>query len=129
MALVWSGKPEQAIHHLEMCLRLSPRDPVLGPTLVRFAEAYFHLGDYEKSVEYATKALRRPETQIWGNCALVSALAHLEKIDETQKALSELLQRRPDFSISLVRKIIPIADRVFLETYLDGLRKAGLPES
>ncbi|MCZ6772829.1 MAG: winged helix-turn-helix domain-containing protein [Proteobacteria bacterium] len=128
MALVWSGKPEQAIHHLEMCLRLSPHDPVLGPTLVRFAEAYFQLGDYEISVEYATKALRRPETQIWGNCALVSALAHLEKLDEAQKALSELLQRRSDFSISLVRKSIPITDREFLETYIDGLRKAGLPE-
>ena len=128
-ALIWSGESDQAIHHLEEAVRLSPRDPAMGPILVRFADAYFQLGDYEKSVDYATKALLRPETAFWGNCVKTSALAHVGRLDESREALSELLQRRPSISISLVREIFPITDQEFLEAYVGGLRKAGLPEN
>ena len=129
MALIWSGQSEQALPHLEMCLRLSPRNPSLGPVLVRFAEAYFQLGDYEKSVDYATQALLRLETGILGNCVKTSALAHLGRQDEAVEALNELLRRRPGASVSFLKESVTITDPAFLATYLDGLRKAGLPEN
>ncbi|MFT5182161.1 MAG: adenylate cyclase [Alphaproteobacteria bacterium] len=129
MALIWSGQPEQALQHLEMCLRLSPRNPSMGPVLVRFAEAHFQLGDYDKSVDYANQALLRPETGILGNCVKASALAHLGRPDEAGEALNELLRRRPGMSVTLIKESVAITDQAFLQTYVDGLRKAGLPEN
>ena len=129
MALIWSGQSEQALPHLKMSLRLSPRNPSMGPVLVRFAEAYFQLGDYEKSVDYATQALLRLETGILGNCVKTSALAHLGRQDEAVEALNELLRRRPGASVSFLKESVTITDPAFLATYLDGLRKAGLPEN
>ena len=48
---------EQGLTHLELALRLSPRDPYTGPIMGRFSAAHYMLGNYEITVEYARKAL------------------------------------------------------------------------
>ena len=62
--------------------------------------------------------IRPPATQCRGR----------EIYARVREALNELLQRRPGISISLVRETTPITDQAFLETYIDGLREAGVPE-
>ena len=126
--LTFAGRAEEALPHLEISLRLSPRDPATGPLFVRFAEAFLQLGDDEKSIEWSTKALARPETQYWGNCVLTSALGRTGRRDQAKAALDELVRRCPEISIGFVKEHLPITDEAFLKTYLDGLRKAGLPE-
>ena len=69
-AFVTMGRPEEGIRHLELALQLSPRESGAGPAYARLAEAHFMLGEYEKSVELAEEAPRRPETQFWGNVIL-----------------------------------------------------------
>jgi hypothetical protein len=49
-------------------------------------------------------------------------------MEEARIALREDLRLAPDESVSRIRAQMPEADPVFLEPYLDGLRKAGLPE-
>ena len=122
------GQPEEAIEQLELALLLSPRESGVGPAHVRLAEARFMLEEYEESVELAEDALRRPETQMWGNAILASSLAALGRIEDAKIAGVELLRRRPDLTISKVRESTFLASSGFLEPYIDGLRKAGLPE-
>ena len=86
------------------------------------------LEEYEEAVELAEDALRRPETQMWGNAILASSLAALGRIDDAKAAAVELLRRRPDLTISKVRESTFLASSGFLEPYVDGLRKAGVPE-
>ncbi len=93
------------------------------------AEAKFMLRDFEGSIEHAEFALRQPETQIWGNIILTTALVAAGNLDDAKSAAAELLRRRPDMTISLIRKstFMPLSEK-YSEPYLDGLREAGVPE-
>ncbi len=121
------GKAEEAITQFDLTIRLSPHDPNLGPTMGRIAVAHFCLGDYEQAVEYARKALRYPMTQHRPNVILVSALAHLGRDEEAERARAELLRRRPDFTCSF-KEIFPSTFPDLVARIVAGLRKAGVPE-
>ena len=62
------------------------------------------------------------------NAYEVSALGHLGRREEAREALSELLRRKPGLQLSHLREgFIPVTPSK-LEDFLEGLRKAGLPE-
>ena len=103
-ALVFAGQAAEAMEHLELSSRLSPRDISSGPTFVRRAEAHYQLGEYDQAVDWATRALRSQVTQFWGNCVLSAALAKLGRTEEAAQALADLLERQPDMSIDFVRQ-------------------------
>jgi hypothetical protein len=42
--------------------------------------------------------------------------------------MSVLLQKMPGLTVAKVRQIVPVMDAAAQERWLDGLRKAGLPE-
>jgi adenylate cyclase len=44
MALATSGRPKEALPHIDLAMRLSPQDPYFGQLLVRRAEAYLFMG-------------------------------------------------------------------------------------
>ena len=49
--------------------------------------------------------------------------------DAAQAALAELLQHQPEFSCRLARKrLFYVKDQAHLDIYIEGLRKAGVPE-
>ena len=65
----------------------------------------------------------------WANAHLVSALGHLNRIDEARAAVDELLKRKPEFSCSYARKhLFYIKSSAQIEYYLEGLSKAEMPE-
>ena len=49
-------------------------------------------------------ALRQPRNQWSRHEALIPALAHLGRLDESQRTLDELLRLRPNFTLAFVRK-------------------------
>ena len=58
-----------------------------------------------------------------------AALGHLQDPETSQAALAELLQRQPEFSCRLARKrLFYVKDPAHLDIYIEGLRKAGVPE-
>ncbi len=119
---------EQGLTHLELAIRLSPRDPYTGPTMGRMSAAHYLLGNYENTVEYARKALQYPATQIRQNAFLVAALTILGREDEAQFALQDLLHRDPAFTCSQFQKIMPVFAPECIASVISNLRKAGLPE-
>ena len=119
---------EQGLTHLELAIRLSPRDPYTGPTMGRMSAAHYLLGNYKKTVEYARKALQYPATQIRQNAFLVAALTILGREDEAQFALQDLLHRDPAFTCSQFQKIMPVFAPECIASVISNLRKAGLPE-
>ena len=73
-ALITAGRSEEALARIDAALHFCKHDPQYGPLMVRKADAYFQLGDYENCVEWARRSLLQPETQFWGNTMLVAGL-------------------------------------------------------
>ena len=81
MAFATGGRPEEALPHIELAMRLSPQDPYFGQFLVRRAEAYLFLGRLEQAVESAERSLREPNIQ-WSRWAILAAAqAHLGRLE------------------------------------------------
>ncbi|WP_170326763.1 adenylate/guanylate cyclase domain-containing protein [Ruegeria arenilitoris] len=127
-AAVFLGNADQAIPHLEDAIRLSPRDQHMGSYMVRLAEAHLLKRDYRLAIEWGRKALQQQGFQ-WSRYSVVLAgLGYSGKTEEAARLISECSAHRPDFSVSMVRRCHLYTHAPALEHYLQGLRKAGLPE-
>ncbi len=127
-AAVFSGDAEQAITHLEVAIRLSPRDQHMGSFMVRLAEAYLLKRDCRRAVEWARRALQQQGFQWSRYAALLAGLGFLGEQEQAGQVLDECLAERPDFSVSMVRDGHLYTDATAFDHYLEGLRKAGVPE-
>lgn len=127
-AAVFLGDPDRAIRHLENAIRLSPRDQHMGSFMVRLAEAHLLKDDYEGAAIWAHKALQQQGFQWSRYAALLAALGFMGRQEEARQILQECIEQRPDFSVSMVRSGHLYTNMDALNHYLDGLRKAGVPE-
>ena len=109
-------------------MRLSPLDP-LGSRGFTYGLALAHLtaGRYGEAIEWADRSLAaqpdyRPALRVKTICC-----AYLGRIDEAHGWLSRLLELDPGLTIASYKaaKLLPPDLQV---RYLEGLRKAGLPE-
>lgn len=60
---------------------------------------------------------------------LLAALGHLGEKEEASRILRELLRREPEFSVQGFARRYPFRRKEDRERYIDGLRKAGVPET
>ena len=127
-ALMFGGRPRDALPSIESAVRLNPRGPETFAYLAVGAAALIQLDRFEDAVDWARRSLRHPRGNLifWAYAQLASALGHLGRLDEAHKALGELLRLRPDFSPEPVRRMLAWSDAEAMEHYFDGLRKAGL---
>jgi adenylate cyclase len=89
------------------------------------------LQQYEAAVDWARRAIHEPRAAgvgYWPYAVLASALGNLGKIAEAREAIDEALQRKPDLSLAYLETTLPTKQSGGLETFLDGMRKAGLRE-
>jgi adenylate cyclase len=111
-AYVVTGRFEEGIDAIRKFMALSPQDDMTGPGHARLAQAYLGMKDYAAAADNAEEAFRYSVKPNWpGKSYLVSALGHLgraEWIVEQELPLSMAADCHDD--------------------YIDGLRKAGLPE-
>lgn len=122
------GDYEEANRHLDIAIRLSPRDPTLSwVRLARVVAALIadlpeeHLA---KSREFTDGA---PDIVAgWRHVAV--AYVRLDRLDEARAAIAQVLRISPDDSLELVSRTIPIAKPEIRDMFLNYLRTAGLPE-
>jgi tetratricopeptide (TPR) repeat protein len=84
--------------------------------------------DYEKAVEAGGMSVQRFPRYASSRRWLAVALAQLDRFDEARDALTKFLELSPDYTIGRARLTFPFRHEADLEYFLDGLRKAGLPE-
>ncbi len=127
--LVDLGKYSEAVEAMKEALSLCPNDPTIGIVMARLAEAYFHLGEYEQAAQWSRKALRGAiAPRLWGRATLLAALGHKGDTDGAKRVLTEMLAQRPEFSLAFIRENYPNTQPDAVDRYVDGLRKAGVPE-
>jgi len=118
-----TGDFREAIRSFERAIRLSPLDPFIFGTYAAMGLAFIGLGRFDDAIEAAKKALRREPLHRGALRCLASALANLGRELEAREAAARLLELVPNFCISEWT-----AGRRRSQVYVDGLRKAGLPE-
>ncbi len=121
-----AGRPETGLRPMETAMRLNPQKP--QAYLYILGTAYFGLRRYEDAANIFNKALARNPTAQRPRMWLVATLSILNQIEDAEWEASEILSLNPDFSISQIGRVLPFKNPAHLETLLNGLRKAGLPE-
>ena len=83
---------------------------------------------YEEAAKFAKTALQFHERTAPAFHILAAACAHLGRMDEAREAMADARKLDPELTISRLVAIYPIARLRNLDAFLEGLRKAGLPE-
>jgi TolB-like protein/class 3 adenylate cyclase len=125
---VWRGEPEVAIERVGRALRLSPQDPHMFSMQSAIACAHFIAGRYAEALSWAEAAMRVRPTFLLAFCAAAASGAIAGRPAEAEKALARLCQLDPELRISSLKDLMPNRRREDFERWVEGLRKAGLPE-
>jgi tetratricopeptide (TPR) repeat protein len=128
-SLAYEGRYDEAIGQFEKAISLSPNDPQRWAFLTYGSLAMIFKRDFDSALEWAERASVVPNCQYWTTAHMAVALAHLDRHEEAGRTIAKLLVEKPGFSRAFAkRKLFYIKRSEQLELYLDGLRKAGLPE-
>jgi tetratricopeptide (TPR) repeat protein len=123
----YEGRLDEALAQFEVAIRLSPHDPFRWAFYSYRSLAHLFRGEFADAASWARKAVQIPNAQYWARAHLVAALGHLGDQDQARAALADLMRIKPEFSLAYAREHLFYLRRAEqLETYIDGLRKAGL---
>jgi TolB-like protein len=124
-----SGRVEDSLLHFDEAIRQSPRDPWLYVYQAFKAVALAHLDRYDEALEFCAKSTRHQSGDMNPQIIYASVLGQMGRIDEARQQLASVIAKEPDLRAS---RILPAPLRVMFEEgrekFMDGLRKAGLPE-
>ena len=121
------GRGEEALAAHDAALRLSPRDPMMGPFLGRKGHTLLCLKRHDEALELYRRTMQHGKP--WPIYAgLTATLGHLGRIDEASETLAELMRMQPDFSAKFLHRQLRFGDGDYFDHFVEGLRKAGLQE-
>jgi DNA-binding winged helix-turn-helix (wHTH) protein len=120
---VIAGQPEEAIRSFARTIWLSLFDPSPFSAFTGMGAAFIGLGRFDEAVAATKMATHQNPLYPVTYRFLAIALAHLRREAEAREAAAGLLKLEPGFRISEWP-----AGRRLPQIYIDGLRKAGLPE-
>jgi tetratricopeptide (TPR) repeat protein len=120
---VHAGRPQDAVEQLRKALRLNPLPPIWY---------YLHLGQAQyaaRQYEAAVETLQREEIYRTGSRRFLAAsLAQLGRMDEARREAEFFMISHPHFTISHWASTQPSRDKATLEHFVEGFRRAGLPD-
>jgi tetratricopeptide (TPR) repeat protein len=120
---VLARRIEEGLEHIHKAFRLNPF-PASWYYLT-LGQAQYAAGEYEAAVE----TLRRDETyRTSSRRFLAASLAQLGRLDEARAEVELFLVGNPHFTTRHWATTEPFRDAATLEHFVDGYRKAGLPE-
>jgi tetratricopeptide (TPR) repeat protein len=126
---VFAGLPDQAMDCFTKLSNFSQQEEFIVNALpAGCAIACVQLGRDEAAVTWAKRALTVSSENPGALRPLISALAHLDRMDEAHEALTRLLAITPGDTVEALYDRSPYKDVPTVQRYADGLRKAGLPE-
>ena len=125
--LALNGDHATGIELLTRAIELSPSDGFAPLWKFLLFWALYADRQYEEAARIALQGLRTAPDNPTLRRQLAAAYAMLGRMDEAREAIAEYLLIEPDHTVADSRKI-PCSVPEDLEHFLDGLRRAGLPE-
>jgi len=127
--LAYEGRFGEAIPYFQRAIGLSPHDPLRWAFFSYGALAHLFAREYEQAEEWSHRATRVPNCHYWGFAHRVASLGYLERASDLEDALADLRRIKPDFTCGFARRrLFYVKDQQHIATYVEGLRRAGVPE-
>ncbi|TIO10436.1 BTAD domain-containing putative transcriptional regulator [Mesorhizobium sp.] len=123
------GEPDKAVEHAAGAMRLSPLDPRLFAWQFCTGLAHFCAGRYDDAAEWAESSLRSQPN--YASAMRVAAAGHAlaGRLLEAQQMMARLCEFDPLLRLSNLAEVLPPFYRPDDRSrYIEGLRKAGLPD-
>ena len=127
-AYAFGGECDPAIQNLQEAMRLSPRDFLMVVWFTVSAWAYLSAGNFEQASDCARRAIDCNPAFPDAHVTFAAASAHLGHMADARAGLDEFMRLMPGLTAGDERLIRPFRRPADRERFLDGLRKAGLPE-
>jgi adenylate cyclase len=125
---IYLGEPERAIGHFARAIRLNPLDPLIARMHTGIAAAQFLAGHYEEAALSAENALRQHPNDL--PLLRVAAASHAlaGQMMDARKNIARICHLDPALRLSRVATLAPCRRPEDVARYVDGMRRAGLPE-
>lgn len=124
---LWQGETATAIEHFTRAMRLSPLDPELYRMQAGMSVGHLFEGRFDIAASWAEKAFRDFPDFLLAVAIIAASHAHTGRMDEAQRAMRHVRLLDPALRLSGIADWLPIRRPEHLATFVDGLRKAGLP--
>jgi adenylate cyclase len=125
-ALNYAGRPVESLAAIRKAMRLNPRYPFLYRWNV--GHSFLLMERYDEAIEaFESVVAVNPEFPV-AHLTLAVAYAQSGRIEDAEWEAEEILTLLPGFTIERDRRRHPYLNPADMERYLQGLRKAGLPE-
>jgi TolB-like protein/class 3 adenylate cyclase len=125
---IYLGKPEIAIDHMARAMRLNPLDPLMFGMQNGTAAAHFLAERYDEASAWSEKALRIHTDYLPAMRMAAASHACAGRLAEAQKIIERIRQIDPELRVSTLTDVVPFRKPQEIARYVEGLRKAGLPE-
>ncbi|MBR1148061.1 adenylate/guanylate cyclase domain-containing protein [Bradyrhizobium sp. AUGA SZCCT0431] len=126
---IFIGKPETAIQHNELAMRLSPRDIGLHLMMHTTARACFYAGRLDEAIAWSTRAMREsPHGQDTSMLALIASYALTQRQEDATAALTKYLAIHPQARLGNLWQLSRLRSPDHVAKLKEGLRLAGMPE-
>jgi adenylate cyclase len=124
--LTYGGRPDEALESIATGMRLNPRYSAVYLWIQ--GRALFLLGRYAQAVAVLEEAVERNTGFDQPRLALAATYATMGRLDDARWEAEEILALRPDFSLLTESREKPFVRDQDRKRYIDGLRRAGLPD-
>jgi tetratricopeptide (TPR) repeat protein len=125
---VWLGEHEIAIEREARAMRLSPHDPQIFNMQAAIAAAHFFVGRYPEALSWAEMSMREQPDSVNSTSVVAASAALAGDQVVAASAMARLRQLMPDLCIFNLRDLFPIRQPSDFDLWVQGMRKAGLPE-
>jgi TolB-like protein len=129
LANLGAGRVEESLPYFDDAIRQSPRDPGIHIYHEVKAVALAHLNRYDEALVCCARATRHQRSHFLPYSIHASVLGQMGRVDEARQQLAAALAKEPGLTVS---RALPATLRAMFEEgrekFMDGLRKAGLPE-
>jgi adenylate cyclase len=122
-----AGRSEEALAAIENAMRINPKFPFWY--IFELGKAQFLLTRFDSAVQNFQKAIERNPTVGWPRRWLIAAYGHLGQLEDAEWEMTELESLESARTISHIESNITLTNPTYVKLFLDGLRKAGMPEN
>ncbi|HXP05434.1 MAG TPA: adenylate/guanylate cyclase domain-containing protein [Stellaceae bacterium] len=127
IVLAYANRPEPAIESLNQAMRLSPLDPLGYLFKAGFTLAHMLAGRYDEALTWVEETLREKPGLSSALRWKASIYGYLGRVEEGRALVQELLAQRPGLTVKRFERYRENAYEI-TTIFMEGLRKAGLPE-
>jgi TolB-like protein/tetratricopeptide (TPR) repeat protein len=127
VAHLFAGDLDKVIAYGTRALELSPGAPDAYMCLNHISSAYFSSGRFEEAAHFAQRSIDLEKDFVFSHLFLAASCAHLGRIEEARAEMRIALALRPDYTVAFKKQpAMRFPER--RKIWIDGLRKAGMPE-